>query len=92
MSTTDPYAGPDVCAPNPEALAVNEAFAHHTEPAVVAAPVAETSVIETVREGSIADVLDWVGEDKDRAARALEAEEAGEKRKTLIGKLKHVIG
>ena len=39
-------------------------------------------------EGTVAAVLGWVGDDRERAARALEAENATEKpRTTLVGAL-----
>lgn len=40
-----------------------------------------------VPEGTIADVLNWVGDDPARASQALEAEEAGQNRSTLIAEL-----
>lgn len=43
-----------------------------------------------VPEGSIADILKWVGEDEERAVLALEAEEAGKKRPSLMKTLKGI--
>lgn len=43
-----------------------------------------------VPQGSAAEVLEWVGEDKDRAKEALEAEEAGHQRIGLTRKLKEL--
>lgn len=43
-----------------------------------------------VPQGSAAEVLDWVGDDKDRAKAALEAEEAGQQRVGLTKKLKEL--
>lgn len=43
-----------------------------------------------VPDGPAAEVLAWVGEDKDRAAEALEAEEAGQQRVGLTKKLKEL--
>ena len=43
-----------------------------------------------VPAGSVAEVLEWVGEDQERAAAALEAEKAGHERKTLIAKLEEL--
>jgi hypothetical protein len=37
-----------------------------------------------VPDGSVAEVLEWVGDDPDRRAAALAAEKAGKGRKTLI--------
>lgn len=55
------------------------------------APVKATSASEdTVPEGPAAEVLEWVGDDKDRAKTALEAEEAGQQRVGLTKKLKEL--
>jgi hypothetical protein len=43
-----------------------------------------------VPQGSSDTVLAWVGDDRDRAARALEAERAGQQRSTLIAKLEAI--
>jgi hypothetical protein len=46
-----------------------------------------------VPDGAVAEVLDWVGDDSDRAVRAIEAEEVREKpRTTLISALEKLIG
>jgi hypothetical protein len=37
-----------------------------------------------VPDGSVSEVLDWVGDDPDRRAAALAAEKAGKNRVTLI--------
>lgn len=53
--------------------------------------VVETKVDpEKVPEGSASEVLDWVGDDKDRAKEALEAEEDGQQRIGLTKKLKEL--
>lgn len=44
----------------------------------------------TVPEGTMQDVLDWVGSDPARANEALDAEEAGANRSTLITKLEAI--
>jgi len=55
------------------------------------APENATSASEnTVPDGPAAEVLEWVGEDKDRAKQALEAEEAGQQRVGLTKKLKEL--
>lgn len=47
---------------------------------------------DLVPQGAIAVVMDWVGEDKDRAQRALEAEDAAERpRSTLVDQLKQLL-
>lgn len=50
-------------------------------------PVAE----EAVPEGNAGDVLKWVGTDKDRAQRALDAENAGQQRKGLTNDLTAIV-
>jgi hypothetical protein len=47
-------------------------------------------VVELVPDGTVQDVLDWVGDDPDRAEQALAAETAGLNRSTLIAKLEAV--
>jgi IPT/TIG domain-containing protein len=42
---------------------------------------------DAVPEGSVAEVLAWVGHDPQRAAQALDAERAGQNRSTLIAQL-----
>jgi hypothetical protein len=52
------------------------------------ADAVEAGVVDVVPDGSIAEVLDWVGDDPDRATLALEAELAKESpRSTLVDKL-----
>lgn len=96
MSDTDPYADP--AAPsvyNPPAKVLKASEEDAVEAAEdVATPVedpAAPEVEEAVPEGTAAEVVAWVGDDAERAARALEAEEAGQKRKTLIKTLKAVL-
>lgn len=43
-------------------------------------------------EGTINEVLDWVGDDQDRARQALEAERDGQNRQTLISELEKRAG
>lgn len=43
--------------------------------------------VPTVPDGTIGDILAWVGEDPYRAELALEAEKAGKRRKTLMDAL-----
>lgn len=82
MSDTDPYMAQNV----EEARFEVEAPAE--EAPVEVAPV-ETASVE-VPEGSIKEVLTWVGDDAEKAKAALEAEEKGENRKTLVTKLKEI--
>jgi hypothetical protein len=44
-----------------------------------------------VPEGSVASILKWVGNDKDKAKAALEAEKAGKERITLIDQLEEIL-
>lgn len=45
---------------------------------------------DEVPGGTIADILDWVGDDPDRAARALAVEEETTARSTLMAKLRAI--
>lgn len=80
MSDTDPYMAPEVEVARFDVASVS------VEPEVVETPVVQ----EAVPEGSIKDVLAWVGDDVDKAKRALAAETEGENRKTLVTKLKEL--
>lgn len=51
---------------------------------------ASEEATQGVPQGSAAEVLEWVGEDKDRAKQALEAEEEGHQRIGLTRKLKEL--
>lgn len=54
--------------------------------------VSEEENVDGVPEGNISEINDWVGEDKDRAQLALDAENAQETpRKTLVKHLEEVI-
>jgi hypothetical protein len=90
MSDTDPYAAkeytPAVEYANYDSF--DQAPAETPAEKPVEAPVVEEA---TVPEGSIKDVLGWVGDDSTKAQQALNAEEAGEGRKTLISQLKNLI-
>lgn len=52
--------------------------------------VEESTEPQGVPDGPAAEVLEWVGEDKDRAQQALEAEEDGQQRVGLTRKLKEL--
>lgn len=82
MSDTDPYMALDA------EETVVETTVEPVEPATEETPAANDKI--DVPEGSIKEVLAWVGEDVDKAKAALEAEEAGENRKTLVAKLKEI--
>jgi hypothetical protein len=41
--------------------------------------------------GTVAEVLAWVGDDPRRAQLALEAEQAGQQRSTLIAQLERIV-
>lgn len=87
MSDTDPYMAPD--APHVEeakyaVVSVDQKVSEKP----VEAPVTED---QKAPEGSIKEVLAWVGDDVTKAQIALKAEKSGEKRTTLISKLEAVI-
>jgi len=84
MSETDPYAAKTLDEAPVEAPAPAEA------PAVEApeAPVTDKLVVP---EGSIKKVLDWVSDDPTKAQAALDAENEGEKRSSLISKLNAIL-
>ena len=97
MSDTDPYAAKEYTPNVEEANAVSEPVSaapvvdSFDQPVVeqpVDAPVAD---VQAVPEGSIKDVLAWVGDDATKAQNALDAEKTGEKRTTLISKLEAII-
>lgn len=80
MSSKNPYAAPSVIESTNRNKKVDEV---------------EVSVVEDasseVPSGSIKEVLDWVGEDVERASLALDVESKGSERKTLLQKLKDLI-
>jgi len=79
MSVTDPYAAPE----EPEAIEAN--------PEVVEANLEAEKAAEEVPEGSIKDVLAWVGTDATKAQAALDAEnKASDPRSSLISKLEAI--
>jgi hypothetical protein len=45
---------------------------------------------DAVPDGTVDEVLDWVGDDRSRASRALTAERAGQNRTTLVSKLEAI--
>lgn len=58
-----------------------------------ATPVAAPAVSAALPTGTSADVLAWVGEDKDRAQEALDHEQQSHKpRKGLVEELKEIVG
>lgn len=71
----------------PEAIEEGEEVVEARAEAVAAS---EDPAVSEVPEGSIKDVLAWVDGDPAKAKLALEAEEKGEKRSTLITKLNEV--
>ena len=97
MSDTDPYAdpaAPSVYYPEAKVLKASEEDAAEAAAEAAETPAenpAEPEVEDAVPEGTAAEVTTWVGDDAERAARALAAEEAGQKRKTLIKTLKAVL-
>lgn len=58
-----------------------------------AQPPSLTGALPVVPDGTAQDVLDWVGEDAQRASAALLAEEARpQPRKTLLARLRALVG
>lgn len=81
MSETDPYAAPEV-----------EEAQFEVEAPKVAEPTPAPVVEEAVPEGSIKVILAWVGDDKAKAQRALDAENAAEDpRTTLVKNLTEIL-
>lgn len=52
--------------------------------------VGEAIPSETAPEGTVSEVLAWVGDDQQRARQALEAEREGRQRETLLDKLERL--
>lgn len=73
-------------------------FAAPAEPGPVVLDVAPPGVVTLARgsvpDGSAKDVIDWVGDDRDRARAALDAEQAkgDDARTTLVAKLTKLAG
>jgi hypothetical protein len=89
MSDTDPYAAPEYNEPNVEqADPTVDSFNQEVSEEAVEAPQTDE---EAVPEGSIKEVLAWVGDDAEKAEKALSAELDGENRKTLVSKLNEII-
>lgn len=81
----DPYAPhKEVSELTVEAAKTDEA------PEVEETEEAPEEAVQGVPEGSAAEVLEWVGDDKDRAKEALKAEEDGQQRIGLTRKLKEL--
>lgn len=102
MSDTDPYGAPTVEYPvrtvsdnKAEAVVPEKTSVQTPDPApeaVVAADGTEThEVVLDVPEGTVAAVMDWVGDSKERAEAALKAEKAGKDRASLITKLEEIL-
>jgi hypothetical protein len=75
MSTSNPYA-----APRRERKTV-----------VLEARKSSTPTDTGVPTGTISEVMEWVGDDTERARVALEAETAGLNRKSLVNKLNELL-
>lgn len=82
MSDQDPYAAPDSGAPN-----VVEARATASAPAA-----SETPAAPAVPSGSVKEVTDWIGDDKERAELARKAEKNGAKRKGVFAYVEELLG
>lgn len=75
MSTSNPYA--------PKNAVTKNTTVNNTE-------AQEETKLE-VPSGTVSEVTDWVGTDKERAKAALAAEKTGAERKTLISHLEEVL-
>jgi hypothetical protein len=98
MSETDPYyAGPAISVAKFDTS--NPKYSGDTGAPAVAPVVVPEQPVEadqtdelTVPEGSIKNVLAWVGDDRTKAQAALDAENAAsEPRTTLVTKLEDII-
>lgn len=91
MSDVDPYA-----PKTPEEIAAQFFVAEPQiapTPEEVAEVVSEAEQIEAILEaptGTIAEILDWVGGNPDRAEIALDAELSGQNRKNLVRQLRAI--
>lgn len=98
MSKSNPYAAKSkaekkaVEAPE-ETTEEPQAPAPHPEEVESVEDTQETSeeAPEEVPDGTTDEVLEWVGEDKDRAKLALESEQNGKKRKGLLRELEELV-
>jgi hypothetical protein len=88
MSDTDPYAAPSSAPDVIDASAPVASTSGEVEPEVVAPAVEDAP---EVPEGSIKTVLAWVGDDKTKAQAALDAEQEGQQRSTLIKELEDIL-
>lgn len=84
MSVHNPYEAETTVVETPAEEEVAE-----TTTEVVPEPTPEPALV--VPEGSIPKVNAWVGTDKERAQLALDAELAGENRKSLIKTLTELV-
>jgi hypothetical protein len=57
---------------------------------LVAGLTVGSPAVETAPEGTAREVLAWVGDDPQRACTALEAEQAGRQRSSLIAELERL--
>lgn len=102
MSKSNPYAAnePNVVRAEDSVkteelvdVKANEAEKATTLPASDDTPIYSSTVAQEVPEGSIKEVLKWVGDDKDRAVQAITAENKSDKpRVTLVATLEEIVG
>lgn len=88
MSDTDPYAAPES---GPNVLDADSPTPYVPEATEGAPEAAEAPADLDVPEGSIKTVLAWVGDDKVKASAALDAEQDGQKRTTLVKELEEIL-
>lgn len=88
MSSHDPYAPID--PPILEARLIAAAAAAAAPSGTSTGQSADPAVLE-VPKGTSAEVLSWVGEDRDKAQLALSAENAHKPRKGLVEELTEIL-
>lgn len=76
---------------NVEVVATEDVVVTQVEAPEVLPEAPEAVEAEAVPEGKVSEILEWVGEDVERAVEALTAEEAGARRSTLIKALEEII-
>ena len=86
----DPYAPQD--PPVIEARLIQAVEAAKAAETTPAGQSADPAVVNHVPKGTSAVVLAWVGEDKERAQLALNAENAHKPRKGLVEELTEILG
>lgn len=77
MSEHDPYAAPENAEPN---VSYSQTDSTPSDPAA------------SVPSGSVKEVIEWIGEDHERAQLALSAEDAEKPRKGVVNYVNELLG